>query len=477
MLPAWVTSGLWAEAYAVLGHLITGILILLILNDREETRSPLGWILAVIFLPWLAGPAYLIFGGYRVRQTARRRLASDRAYMQALAAASGEYAEPVAAERWQLAPPRAVLADYPETTGNHLTVFGHGDDKYARLAEDIRSAQDHIHLAYYVWASDATGVWMRDLLMAKVREGVVVRVLYDAWGALRAGWLLRPLRDAGAEVRAFAPLLAPGTALGANLRNHRKIAVIDGQVAYSGGINIGEEYRGRVGRRLWKDLHLRLTGPAVRQVASVFAKDWFYVTSEALAGERYYPATEADGPSVVRALPSGPGQYWRAFHETIFNAVSCARDWIEVVTPYYVPDQAIQMALASAARRGVRVRMLVPRHNNHPMVAAASNSFYEELLEAGVEIYRSREGMVHGKQVTVDGCWATVGSANLDSRSFYLNYELNLIFQDQGPINSLSVLFEDELRTAMPVTLEAFRARPAWKTGAEGLARTLSPML
>lgn len=242
-------------------------------------------------------------------------------------------------------------------------------------------------------------------------------------------------------------------------------------------MNVGDDYRGRTGKRLWKDLHARIEGPVCRQVASVFAKDWCYVTGQALVDPRYYPRTEAAGSSVCRALPSGPGQYWRAFHEAIFNAVTSARDWVDVVTPYYVPDQAIQVALLTAARRGVRVRVMVPMHNNHPLVAAAGNSFFFELLEAGVEIFRSREGMQHGKQVTADGRWATVGSANLDSRSFYLNYELNLILQDQGPINHLSRLFEVELESARRITLDELRDRPAWRHTLEGLARTMSPML
>ena len=473
----WPGFGLGTELYAVVGHFLTGVFILLILSAREETQSPFGWILAVVFIPWLAGPAYLIFGGYRVRRVARLRTDSDRAFMETLPADLGGLRRRHPEEAPGAPDQRDVEEDYPDTTGNHVAVFGHGEEKYSRLEADIRAATDHIHLAYYVWANDATGRWLRDLLVEKARAGVGVRVLYDAWGALTAGWLLRPLRGAGGSVRAFAPLLSPYSVLGANLRNHRKIAVIDGCIAYTGGINIGDDYRGRLGERLWKDLHLRIEGPVTRQITSIFAKDWHYVSGEALVDARFYPRTDADGPSVCRALPSGPGQYWRAFHETVFNAVTAARDWVQVVTPYYVPDQSMQMALASAARRGVRVRMLVPRHNNHPLVAAASNSFYQELLEAGVEIFRSHEGMVHGKQVTVDGRWATVGSANLDARSFYLNYELNLILQDQGPINTLSMLFEDELRTASRVTLEEFLERPAWKHTLEGLARTLSPML
>ncbi|MEF8793830.1 cardiolipin synthase [Thiohalorhabdus sp.] len=473
----WPAFGPGAELYAVLGHILTGAFVLLILSAREETQSPFGWILAVVLVPWLAGPAYLIFGGYRVRRVARRRAQRDRAFLQALPRELGGLPRPLPPERTFLSPQRAVREDYPDTTGNHVTVFGHGEEKYARLEADIRAARDHILLAYYVWAFDTTGRWLRDLLVEKAREGVEVRVLYDAWGAAAAGWLLRPLRQAGGRVRAFAPLLSPTSVLGANLRNHRKIAVIDGRIAYTGGINIGDDYRGRIGVRLWKDLHLRIEGPVTRQIISVFAKDWHYVTGEALVAQRYYPRSATDGPSVCRVLPSGPGQYWRAFHETVFNAITSASDWVQVVTPYYVPDQAMQMALASAARRGVRVRMLAPRHNNHPLVAAASNSFFHELLAAGVEIYRSHEGMIHGKQVTVDGSWATVGSANLDSRSFYLNYELNLILQDQGPINTLARLFEEELRTAERVTLEAFQQRPAWKHSFEGLARTLAPML
>ncbi|MFA9462313.1 cardiolipin synthase [Thiohalorhabdus methylotrophus] len=473
----WMGYGFRAELYAIVGHVLTGVFILLILSSREETQSPFGWLLAVVFVPWVAGPAYLIFGGYRVRRVAGRRVQRDRQFMRTLPPQLGGMSEEAAESTLGSDSRRSVLQDYPNSTGNEVEVFGHGEEKYARLEADIRAARDHIHLAYYLWANDSTGMWLRDLLTEKVEEGVEVRVLYDAWGAPTAGWLLRPLRRAGGWVRAFAPLLSPSTILGANLRNHRKIVVLDGKVAYTGGINIGDDYRGREGPRLWKDLHLRADGPVTRQIASIFAKDWHYVTGSALVAPRFYPRMQADGPSVARVLPSGPGQYWRAFHETIFNAITSAQDWIQVVTPYYVPDQSMQMALGSAARRGVRVRMLVPRHNNHPMVAAASNSFYEELLEAGVEIYRSQQGMVHGKQVTVDGRWATVGSANLDARSFYLNYELNVILKDQGPINHLSMLFEDELHTAGRVTLEDYRHRPAWKSSLEGLARTLSPML
>ncbi|KPV40187.1 hypothetical protein AN478_08625 [Thiohalorhabdus denitrificans] len=472
----WLGSGLRTELYAIVGHVLTGVFILLILSSREETQSPFGWLLAVVFIPWVAGPAYLIFGGYRVRRVASLRLLRDWQFTLALPAKLGG-----APEKAPSGPEpvfrKSALDDYPNATGNNVDVFGHGEEKYARLEEDIRGAEDHIHLAYYLWANDRTGMWLRDLLTEKVREGVEVRVLYDAWGATTAGWLLRPLRKAGGRVRAFAPLLSPSTVLGANLRNHRKIVVVDGRVAYTGGINIGNDYRGREGPRLWKDLHLRIEGPVTRQIATIFAKDWHYVVGEALVDERFYPRMPADGPSVARALPSGPGQYWRAFHETVFNAITSAQDWVQVVTPYYVPDQSVQMALASAARRGVRVRMLVPRHNNHPMVALASNAFYEELLKAGVEIYRSGQGMVHGKQVTVDGRWATVGSANLDARSFYLNYELNVILKDQGPINRLSTLFEEELHSASPITLDDYQQRSALRSGLEGLARTLSPML
>ncbi|HKJ88610.1 MAG TPA: cardiolipin synthase [Gammaproteobacteria bacterium] len=473
----WVGYGLRTEVYAIVGHVLTGIFVLLILSSREETQSPFGWLLAVVFIPWLAGPAYLIFGGYRVRRVANRRLRRDWRFMQSLPASLGGLPEGTGEAAPEDLHNRSVLQDYPNTTGNDVEVFGHGEEKYARLEQDIRAAEDHIHLAYYLWASDRTGMWLRDLLVEKVRDGVEVRVLYDAWGAPLAGWLLRTLRREGGRVRAFAPLLSPSTILGANLRNHRKIVVVDGQVAYTGGINIGDDYRGRVGARRWKDLHLRIEGPVVRQITSIFAKDWYYTVGEALVEPRFYPRMRADGPSVARALPSGPGQYWRAFHETVFNAITSAQDWIQVVTPYYVPDQSMQMALASAARRGVRVRMLIPGHNNHPMVALASHSFYEELLESGVEVYRSHQGMVHGKQVTVDGHWATVGSANLDARSFYLNYELNVILQDQGPINHLSMLFDEELRTATGLTLEDYRQRSAWRGGLEGLARTLSPML
>lgn len=469
--------GLWTELYATVGHVLTGVLILLILNAREESQSPLGWILAVLVAPYLAGLAYLVFGGYRVRAMARYRANSDLRYMHELPEERGGLPEPLPGERLSSTPQRAAELDYPFTRGNEVEVLTHGEDKYARLEADILGARSHIHLAYYVWSSDATGAWLRDLLVAKAEEGVEVRVLYDAWGALGAGRFLRPLRAAGGDVRAFASLISPASALSANLRNHRKIAVIDGTRAYTGGINIGNDYRGREGPKQWRDMHLRVAGPVVTQIATVFAKDWYFTCGDLLTDPAYFPDPPRDGASTARALPSGPGQYWRSFHETVFNAVACARERIDVVTPYYVPDRTMQVALAAAARRGVRVRMLVPGQNNHPLVAAASSSFYGELMEAGVTVYRSREGMVHGKYLTVDGQWGTVGSANLDSRSFYLNYELNVILRDPEAIATLSSVFETEMETAVALDLESYRARPAWRNSLEGLARTLSPML
>lgn len=478
LLEGWLAGpGLWAEVYATAGHILTGLLILLILNAREESQSPLGWILAVVIAPYLAGLAYLVFGGYRVRAMARYRADSDLRFLRELPEEHGGLPEPLPGERLQSTPERAAELDYPFTDGNRVVILSHGEDKYARLEADIRAATDHIHLAYYVWSNDATGAWLRDLLVAKAQEGVAVRVLYDAWGALGAGRFLRPLRRAGGEVRAFASLISPVSALSANLRNHRKIALIDGVHAYTGGINIGDDYRGREGPKQWRDMHLRITGPVVGQVATVFAKDWFFTCGELLTAARFFPDPPEDGSSSARALPSGPGQYWRSFHETVFNAVGCARERIDVVTPYYVPDRTMQVALAAAARRGVRVRMLVPGHNNHPMVAAASSSFYGELMEAGVSVYRSRQGMVHGKYLTVDGQWATVGSANLDARSFYLNYELNVILRDPQAIGELVGVFEAEVTAAEALDLTSYRARPAWRHSLEGLARTLSPIL
>ena len=288
-----------------------------------------------------------------------------------------------------------------------------------------------------------------------------------------------------------------------NLRNHRKIVVVDGRVAFTGGMNVGDEYLGlaRAGgwrslfgkaakerRRWWRDTHLRVEGPATLQLQQVFAEDWYFATGEALAeeggGAELYPEPQSRGNAVVQCVPGGPSgptavgerSTPRGLPNLFFTAITGARKSIDLTTGYFVPPLPIVQALEAAAWRGVRVRLLVPGVGGKPWTIFAGRSDYDVLLRAGVQIYEYAAGTLHAKTLTVDGTWSLVGSANLDARSFYLNFEVNLALYDDQTAERLAERFAEDVKRATRITAEARAARAAWRVLAENFCRMFAPV-
>jgi cardiolipin synthase len=337
---------------------------------------------------------------------------------------------------------------HPPVAGNAVRIFAEGESLFESAAEAIRGAKRHVHLLIYIFKSDGTGRRTMELLAETARRGVEVRVLYDGLGsaATKSGFF-DPLIEAGGDVASFLPFAPFRNGLRINLRNHRKLLVVDGAVAYTGGRNIGDEY---AIDHSWHDLHLRLEGPVVPTLQRVFVEDWHFATEELLDDARYYPAVPASGPVPVQVVDSGPDVDEPHAEELMFGAVVSARESIDVATPYLVPTEALQQALASAARRGRRVRILLPEKVDHPLVRWAGDAYLPALLSAGVQVWR-RQGMAHAKAMIVDGTWATVGSINLDMRSLRLNFELNVAFPHPPTAALLRQWFEGELAKSKPV--------------------------
>jgi len=303
-----------------------------------------------------------------------------------------------------------------------------------------------------------------------------VRLLVDALGSLGLGRFLRPIKRAGGEVRHFLPLsLWQGWSL--NLRNHRKILVVDGDIGFTGGLNIGDEYldgTAHLGR--WRDTHLRLQGPSVANLEEVFADDWAFTTRGPL--EPVPPvAAVAGAEQKVQIVPSGPDDRGEAIFNVFFTAISTAHTRIDLTTPYFIPDMAILVALKSAALRGVRVRMIIPGHSDQPLTATASRSYAEELMDAGMQIYRYGPGMIHAKILLIDDAFASVGTANMDVRSFRLNFEVNALIYGGSAVADLKRSFENDLAESRLIDAKRFHARSFWRRAAEGGARLLSPLL
>ena len=320
---------------------------------------------------------------------------------------------------------------------------------------------------------------MRDLLVKKAREGVEVRLLLDAvgsWSLSRA--FVKSLKDGGVKVDFFLPWELTRRHFQLNCRNHRKLVVIDGRIGFLGSKNIADEYLGRR-KKLgpWRDTHLHVTGPCVTQLQEVFVEDWHFAHLEDLSDPRYFPEPALVGQQLVQIIPSGPDREPGVLHQLLYAAVSDARRSVSFLTPYFVPDAPMLLALTSAAYRGVRVQVLLPSRSDHPLLLWAARSFYEELLEAGVEILEYDHGMLHSKEVIVDGRWSMVGSANMDVRSFAINFELTSMLYGEDLARQLQSEFDELSRQAGHVTLDTVKAWGYRQRLAAGVARLATPML
>lgn len=473
---------------------VTGFVVL----ERRRPVSTMAWLLALIFLPGFGLLLYVVFGRLRVRR--RRRLRARRGVQPTLAT---NQLAPLETPIDQLDPTlRGLVAlamnatDAPLRRANTSDLLPVPESAYQAMEAAMQAAQHTILLEYYIWRDDEVGRRWIDLLCEKARAGVRVRLLYDDFGCLATPMaLFDRLRAAGGQVLPFGRLRLRLRWSGrVNFRNHRKIMVVDGAIGFTGGLNVGDEYLGRApDGRLWIDLHLRLTGDAVLGLHAIFLEDWLAATGETLDLDPDDPRIDKEilrelmerkperscGP-MIQIIPSGPDLMpGLGIAAQFVAAISTASERCWIATPYFVPDDALNLALKIAALRGVDVRVLVPlpRNNDSKLVSLAARSYYDEFLEAGVRIYEFLPGMLHSKYLLVDRTVAAIGSANMDVRSFYINYEVTAMLYDQGVTDQLADVFTGYLAHALEVKREGRRGLPLLQRLGESFARTLSPLL
>ena len=460
-------------------------LIPVVISRRKDVAPTFAWILFILLVPLVGAAGYLIFGHNRVERRAKRKFRSNERMADLFAcrlprrpvAVEDRIAEMSEEERAILSV--AVAGSYFEPSiGNRTALFTDGDAAFKRMQDVMREATHHIHIEFFIFASDATGEEFSAILRRKAQEGLEVRMLLDGFGCLKLKQsFIRELREAGVRVEFYLPLRKWKRWWNWNLRNHRKLLVVDGKVGFAGGMNVADDYRGR-NRHLgpWHDAHVEVEGLAVNQMQWAFAEDWFFATGEEISPQ-CYPDNEAMGEDMVQVVASGPDRDVEVMYEFFFTAITTARRNVWIMTPYFVPDGAIMLALLTAARRGIDVRLLVPWKSNHKLAQYAGRYYYEDLLEAGAKIYEYPNGMLHAKVMVVDGAWGTVGSANMDIRSFRLNFELNLIVFSRKFADKLVAVFSRDFKVSRRVELERFRARPLRGKFIEAVCRLLSPML
>ncbi|HET8819510.1 MAG TPA: cardiolipin synthase, partial [Xanthomonadaceae bacterium] len=455
LVGAWLLYVVWVGGWIIL--------------QKREPAATISWLLGLALLPYLGFIVYYFFGPQRIH---RQRLRRERSRASLPDSRDGPEAE--CRELAQLG--RATTGLAPSTAAD-VRLLSTGEDKYEALLADIASAGRYIHLEYYIWTPDRIGTRVRDALVERARAGVAVRLLLDAVGAVKCDAdFFQPLVDAGGELAWFHPvrLLKFWKRPWVNLRNHRKIVVIDGAVAYTGGMNITDEQDARVDPSAYRDLHLRLTGEVVSVLQSVFMDDWAYATRRVPS----VPAPDTNAPGAVPAqvLTSGPDSPWEAIHRLHVGAIHAARKRVWLVTPYFVPGEAGMMALTSAALGGLDVRLVIPKMSDSRVVTYATRSYFDELLAAGVKLYEYGPRLMHSKALLVDDDLALIGSANFDHRSFRLNFEVQVLFRDTAIATALARLVEHDLAHAPRVKAE--RHRPLFRDRLpEALARLVSPLL
>jgi cardiolipin synthase len=446
---------------------------------KRDPRSALLWAGLIWMLPLAGAVLYFTLGVNRIRRRAVLLRGGRESFIvpsPPVHERSGAQPEP------HLAPfTRAMnkVLSRPLLSGNRITPLVDGDEAYPAMLEAIQAAQQSITLCTYIFDRDEAGLAFAKALGDARRRGMEVRVLIDATGT-RYSWppILGVLRREGVCYARFLPAFPLWRLVTMNLRNHRKILVVDGRIGFTGGLNLRiGHWRNRQPSHPVQDLHFRVEGPVVAQLQEVFADDWQFTTGEALRGERWFPSLASEGPVVARGIADGPDEDFEKLRWCLLSALSASRHSVRVATPYFLPEPALISALNVAALRGVSVELLLPEHNNLPLLHWASRAHWWQVLERGCRLWLSPLPFDHSKILTVDDCWCLVGSANWDPRSLRLNFEFNIECYDRALVQHLNAIFDAKRERARSVTLDEVDRRNIPARLRDGVARLLTPYL
>lgn len=461
----------------LLSAALISLIIVIITQNRHPVRT-LAWILILCLLPGLGVVLYLLFGTdkRKDRLISEKRLeklksevASSNSLMLRKQVPDGH--EDLASLLWMTN--KAI-----PLAGNDVKIYTSFDPMLEDLLADMDKATDHVHFEFFKFEDDRTGRRVGEKLRELASRGVEVRVTYDSAANLTRHRFYKWLRKGGVQVRAFLPVILPFLSSTTNYRNHRKIVVIDGKVGYLGGMNIADRYSKGIRGGQWRDTHVRISGPAAAELQTAFLVDWQYCSKCFVSGERYFPRVESCGNSIVQIATSGPMDEWKVTMQGLIRLITQSERYVYIESPYFIPTEPVMLALKNAALAGVDVRIIIPYHGDKGiLVPLASRSYVEEALIAGVKIYFYGGGYLHSKTVVSDGTVCTVGSTNLDVRSFEQDFEVNAFIYDKEVARELRDAFLDDMNESTRVSLEQWRKRSRWEKFKESFARLFSPIL
>lgn len=475
-------AGIWGIVAVLAFRLVYLAVILftivIVLLDNRNPVKTMAWILVLVFLPVVGLAFYFFFG----RNTRKERLISKKGFSRLSKRPMAEYQAQEAlgdfTGRNQLIPFFHRVSNALPFEGNDVQVFTDGYSMYQELFRRIAKAKHHIHLEFYIFENDAVGRLLRDLLIDKAREGVLVRLLYDDVGC----WDVNPMfydemLCEGIEVRSFLKVRFPQFTSKVNYRNHRKLAIIDGKVGFIGGMNIALRYLKGVPWGVWRDTHICLKGKAVYGIQTAFLTDWFAVDRTLLTSAQYFPKMDSVGTSVAQIVTSDPVGEWHDIMLGLVKAISCAQRYIYVETPYFLPTEQVMAAFQTAALSGVDVRLMIPKKADAFITHKGTMSYLDELMKAGVKVYFYRAGFLHSKLWVADDEWASVGSTNLDFRSFEHNFEANAFFYDEKTVCAMKEIFLEDMKKCMTLSQKIWDKRSFKNKIVESVVRLLAPLL
>lgn len=463
------------------------VMVVVIIMENQDPIKTLSWILILFLIPLGGIILYIYFGvSPKKRKMIIMKEMSDRMSLDRLIQDQMiRLNKKIFIRDQRLVPKRhlmklllnnskALITEY-----NNIRVLNNGRQTFGSIIYELENAHENIHLEFYIIEDDQIGNRIKEILMRKALEGCDVKVLYDdlgSWSLSRR--YIRELTSAGVKVMNFMPVKTYVFANKVNFRLHRKIIVIDGRVGFVGGINIADRYlRGLGKNNRWRDTHLRLEGESVRSLQAIFLLDWNYVQNTSDYDLRYFPDNTVTEPKLVQIVTSGPDSDWESIMQAYFAAIATATQYVYISTPYFLPNQSILTALKTAALSEIDVKLLLPERNDSWMVWRSSRSYIKELLEAGVHVYFYLKGFTHSKLMMVDDVFASVGTANMDIRSFNQDFEANALIYDAAITRQLKQDYEDDIENSKEIFLEAWEKRPVFEKVQESVARMFSPLL
>jgi cardiolipin synthase len=468
----------WWGLVALIAFYLVGILhVLHALMHVRTSQGTIAWVISLLTIPFLAIPMYWLLGRTRFSRNVGGRREKD-GRLGILAASMYERLSHCEVDIPDDGFERAaqLLGGLPFTRGNDLELLIDGEVAFERIFEVIRDSQDYLCVNFFIVKNDTLGTRFQEALIERAKAGVRVYFLFDEIGSHKLPRrYLRAMEQAGIECKSFGINRHWWSRLQLNFRNHRKIVVSDGKTAFVGGLNVGDEYLGRDQRfGGWRDTHLKMRGPVVQAVQLVFLEDWFWASNQ--VPELHWDSREEPADQIAAIIPTGPADPADSWQLVVAEAANTSRTKLWITSPYFVPDEGVLTALQAAAIRGVDVRILIPERADHLLVWLSAFTYFEQSIPFGVKLFRYRKGFLHQKVMLIDNRLAAVGTANLDNRSFRLNFEITGFSSDRKFVDEVEAMLVTDFGHSREATVEEFTRKPFLSRAACRAARLLAPI-